>query len=241
MVLEDLTLVVPSPVVLEDHTPVVPSPVVLEDLNQGVSEVPIELPNFTAAAIIKKAAFAFHLWAVLHAWAACEYTQELAPVQEPSETNSEPATAQVPSKSTQESTPVWEPSEFTPEPAPESTPVFEFTHELTQVYEFISELAPFYESAPESAQVYEFTPVYESTPELTRVYEFIPELIPVQESAPEPAPGLSGGGFCCRTSAVVPTPKLSDRPITVKEAVAELSVCPVTAIKALCALHCSPA
>ncbi len=66
-------------------TPAVLNPVVLEDLTPEVSEVPIELPDFSSAAIIKKAAFAFHLWAVLHTWAASESTQESTPVREPSE------------------------------------------------------------------------------------------------------------------------------------------------------------
>ncbi len=68
VVLEDLTPVVPSQVVLEDLTPVVLSLVVLEDPTLVVSEVATGPPNFTRAAIIKKAIFAFSLWAVLPAW-----------------------------------------------------------------------------------------------------------------------------------------------------------------------------
>ncbi len=78
VVLEDLTLIAPSPVDLEDPTSVVPSLVVLDELtpvipSPGVLEDPTpvvsdaEPPDFTAAAIIKKAVFAFHLMAVLHA------------------------------------------------------------------------------------------------------------------------------------------------------------------------------
>ncbi len=58
-------------------------------------------PDFTAATMIKKAVFAFHLMAVLCVWAASESTPESAPVRESSE-------------STPESAPVRESSESTP-------------------------------------------------------------------------------------------------------------------------------
>ncbi|XP_016149321.1 uncharacterized protein [Sinocyclocheilus grahami] len=74
----------PSPMVLEDSIPVVLSPVVLEDLTLVVlslvvlvvSEVATEQPNFTAAAIKKKAIFTFGLWAVLRGWEPSESTLE---------------------------------------------------------------------------------------------------------------------------------------------------------------------
>ncbi len=84
---------VPNLVVPEDPTSVVPSPVVLEDPTLVVSEVATVPTNLTAAAIIKKAVFAFNLWAVLHAWAASEFTQESVPVQESSE-STEPTPVQ---------------------------------------------------------------------------------------------------------------------------------------------------
>ncbi len=101
------------PVVLEDPTPLVLSLVVLED-----PEVATEPPNFTAAAIIKKAVFAFGLWAILHTWEHSESTPEPAPAREHSESTPEPAPTQEHSVSAYESTPVQEPSESTPEPAP---------------------------------------------------------------------------------------------------------------------------
>ncbi len=69
---------VPTLVVPEDPTLVVPSLVVLEDPTLVVSEVATEPPNFTAAAIIKKAVFAFGIWAVLRAWEQSEFTPEPA-------------------------------------------------------------------------------------------------------------------------------------------------------------------
>ncbi len=104
-------------------------PVALEDPTPVVSEVTTKLPNFTAAAIIKKAVFAFHLIDVLGAWANLESSPEPSSVQESSE-------------STPERDPVREPSDSTPEPSP----VYESAPELTQVYEFIPELTPIYES-----------------------------------------------------------------------------------------------
>ncbi len=108
VVLEDPTPVVPSPVDLEDPTPMIPSPVVLQDPNPVVSDVVTEAPDFTAAAIIKKAVFAFHLMAVLHAWTASGSTQEPAPVREPPGSTPKPALFWETSESTQEPAPVYE-------------------------------------------------------------------------------------------------------------------------------------
>ncbi len=155
VVLEDPTLVVPSLVVLEDPTPVVCKVWwVLEDLTLVVSEIATELPNFTAAAVIKKAVFAFNLWAVLRAWAVLESTPvrehsestpKSAPIQESSESTPEPAPVREHLEFTPESAPVWEQSESTLESAPVLEPS-ESTQEPAPVQESS-------ESTPESAPV----------------------------------------------------------------------------------------
>ncbi len=218
VVLEDLTLVVSSPVVLEDPTLVISSPVVREDLTLVVSVVTTEPPNFTAAAaIVKKAVFAFGLWTFLRGWEHSEFTPEPAPVREPSESTPEPAPVREPSGSTPEPAPVQEPSESTPELAPVQEP---------------------------SESIPELIPVQESS-EPTQVYEFPPELVPVQESTPEPAPVPSEVAASAAEPpeaavsasaplwAVAPTPELSVCPVTDKETVAERSACPFVAIRAV--------
>ncbi len=164
MFLEDPTLVV-----LEDPTLVVSNSVVLEDLNLVASEATTELPNFTAAIKIKKAVFAFHPLAVLHARAASESPPEPAPVREPSQSTHEPAPVREHSEPTQELASVREPSESTPvrehsESTPEAAPV-QAPSESTPEPDPVREPS---ESTPESTPVREFSA---STPESTSTHE----------------------------------------------------------------------
>ncbi len=100
MFLEDpaqvaLSLLVPEvPELPTPEQPATEQPTLMAAATKAVTEKPAflvlameavtEPPDISAAAIFKKPVFAFHLMAVLRAWAASESTPEPAPVREPS-------------------------------------------------------------------------------------------------------------------------------------------------------------